>query len=315
MTGLPVPDKLPPLMQRRRDELELILAQLQQHSAQAISAGHGYALDETVRLIESLSSVSRYLDWFAHRLPQLLPDRLLELNELLPEWDEPIHRQLLHIERNRWPGFIRPIVNRLALEIAAAGRPITIVDLGAGSMEIERQVISRLRTQRLAVTFIGIDESASAHQHARDNLANSDTAIEIIQAPLDQALDLARRPADDFRVILCQASASAIAQLPHQSIDLLFHSFMRHHLTTTEQLALDASAAQVARRCLEYDGYHCRAHLIPLSILTWHHPGFLAASLFSHARFPTRPQLRARHNGRVKFFQNSCYLAHHDSRG
>lgn len=274
----------------------------------AEAAGRIYALDETICLMKALRSVGGYVNWLARRMPGLRPDGLLELNELLPEWDEPIHRKLLKVERDRWPRFVRPLVNRITDEISAADRPMVVMDLGAGSMEIERQVICRLlHTKCAGVSFIGLDEAPTAIEHARSNLAGLGAAVELIEADLPEALALCQLPKPGLRVIICQASASSLADITDHSVDLLFHSLMRHHLSSSEQMQLDATASRIAHGVIDYDCYRGGIHLLPLSLLTWQDPAFLAATLFSYVRCPTVRQLKAR-RGTLSIHRNGCYL-------
>lgn len=289
----------------RRHEIQLLREQLQQQlpSANGVAA----ALRGNDELLAAMESPGSYLRWLCSRMPFLERDELLEINEVLPRWDDPIHRQLLRIERDVWPGFIRPLVNAVLDQVRSAGAPLTILDVGAGAMEIERRVVSRLREHRAGapVTLIGLDESPAAIALARENLSSS--GVELIEATLADAL--ASQPTGHIRVVLCNASAGELERLPAHSVDLLLHSFVKHHLTMEQRDWLDATGRRVARHVVEYDGHRNWPSLLTVSALLWNHPAFLSAFVISHARFETRQELLARHrDGQLRFFENGCYL-------
>lgn len=294
----------------RRSELEILSRQLAERRPSTAAAGWEYALRENAELVRALSSMRRYMHWLAHRMPTLQAERLLEVQELLPEWDQTIHRNLLRIERERWPAFIRPLVQRICKHVSSGDRPMTVVDLGAGAMETERQVLRHLikTGHRRPVTFVGIDASADALRQARQNIATLGDQVHLVEAGLEQMIEQISRPSTGLRVIFCRASAGAIGLLAQQSVDVLFHCFFKHHLDRSAREQLDWTSAKAARIVLEYDGYQSMMHLLPVSVLTWNAPAFLAAYVFSHARFQTRRQLRARHPAGLHVYQNGCYL-------
>ncbi len=294
----------------REKQIGLILRQLESARSAAISTRQTYALEQNIRLMESLRSLTGFINWLANDLPRLQGDRLLELNELLPEWDGLIHDQLLGVERHKWPAFIRPMVDALVHEITSARREMVLLDIGSGAMEIERQVITRLLERRKVAptTFIAIDESASAHSRARANLAELAGQVQIKETSLEQVIELAHQPAARFRVLLCRCNASALDALADGSLDLAFHSFMRHHLLPQQRIWLDQACARIAYRVLEYDGYRSTLHLMALALACWRHPAFLSAGIVSCLRFPKREQLLMRDLERLQFFSNGCYL-------
>lgn len=289
-------------------EIQLLRKQLQQQCCAA--NGHVPALESHEELLLALESPGAYLLWLSARMPGLNRDELLEINELLPQWDGPIHRQLLRIERDVWRGFIRPLVNALVAQIRCECEPQVVLDVGAGAMEIERQVIYELlqRPMLAPVTLIGLDESRAAIELARENLASLGDAVEVIESTLAEAV-ASRGGHRQLRVVLCRESAEAMAQLPDKSVDLLLHSFVKHHLTMAQRDWLDTAGKRVARHVLEYDGYRNWASLLSVSALMWNHPAFLSAFIMSHARFETRRELLARHRGAdLRFLNNGCYL-------
>jgi len=62
----------------RRDQIQLVLRQLEHCRVSAAAAGQTYALEETICLMKALRSVAGYINWLTRRLPKLRPDGLLE---------------------------------------------------------------------------------------------------------------------------------------------------------------------------------------------------------------------------------------------
>lgn len=295
----------------RLAELEQLLGQLEAQQRRWAGPDVAYALEENRRMLEAMRSLEGFLAWVACRLPKLIPEKLLEINELVPECDEGIHRKLLKVQRYRWPAYVAPLVGRVRQCVREAGGRAVVVDIGSGAMEIERRILAEMVRSRCggAMTFVGVDASARAQVLARENLREMDGELEILEVGPEQLPGLIGREGAGLRVILCRAEArEALERMEGGQADVVFNSLFRHHLTPESAAELERQSRRAGRRYLEYDGYASTMHLLAVTAMSWQAPAFLAAFVGSQARFPRKAQVRERGAERLSVFSNGCYL-------
>jgi len=211
-----------------------------------------------------------YVLWLLKRATRINPSTLLELSDLpnSEQWGSLMYERLIPVQRKKIPGLIEPIVGNMTEFILKKNSDTVILGLGAGPMEIERQVIGRLKknAHKNKVKFVGCDISSKASEFARKNLFDSldeQYSVEFIKG------DVLSFPQEIFDV----------------KCDLVYHSLFRHHLSDEKKHVLDETVEKLHTHVLEYDGYRSVPNLIPQSIMAWGNPIFLNAAIFSNLRF------------------------------
>ncbi len=300
---------------RRRETIDEVLRELAAFKPDFRPENH-YAVEANREFFEAIKSRSKYFRWLTMRARKLAGDRLLEINDLLPQWDAEMHRELIAMERKKFPGLLKPIVGRLAeLVMSGGSSPFVAANLGCGGMEIERQTIAALRSAsyRGKIVFVGIDQSPIAHAIAKENLRTMDLPVDIQDV---ENLDGARLESfvhsfkDQYAVILCKNDIFKLKKVfDGKTFNVAFHSLFKHHLAAAERSQLDSILADIAHCTLEYDGYKSWPMMIPQSITVWRHPILLNATIFSDLRYATKKELRqvaGRH--RLAFTKIGTYL-------
>ena len=299
----------------REKQITRVLSLLDSLARESVSAARTYAIEENRALFEAMRSPGRFVRWLTGRAIKLAPERLVEINELLPELDQAVHARLIAFERNKRFGLLKPLVQRIRDLIRTADRPLVLADFGSGGMEVERQVIESLAHEKdhPLVTFVGFDASSEAGVLARRNLAaRVPEGISVFQSA-DACARWLKEPAlipgQAVRVAFCRTSILELPQdFAHGTFDVIFHSFFQHHLDARHLRKPEESVA-LGGRVLEYDGFHDWLAMMVVSILGWNDPVFLAAGMVSHRRLATRDQVIARStNSRLHFYPNGCYL-------
>src|SRR3989344_1239439 len=107
-----------------------------------------YSVEQNVAFFRAAKSVPKYLKWLFTSARRLNGDRLLEINDIplknIDKWDNELYRGLVGLARIKRLNFFKPLIFELATLIEAANRPYLMVELGAGAMEIDRQLIELL---------------------------------------------------------------------------------------------------------------------------------------------------------------------------
>lgn len=275
-------------MNRRQETIKQILAQL--HALE----GNEYAVQENIRFFEAARRLPAYFKWLLGHARQIDSSRLLEINELLPQYDITMHTKLIEMERKRFPGLIEPLVERIVQIIVQAKRPIAAMSFGSGGMETERQIIERLQDHHHAypVFFVGVDRSSSAINVAKKNLQEFAEIIE--QHEIDQLdratwMKIRNEQKKPFAVVYCKNDIFALDKVFEQyDFDLSYHSHFEHHLSGEQVLNLARIAIRISRLTLAYDGYRNWPGMIPQTIIGWNNPVFLNAEIFSNLRYPLK---------------------------
>jgi len=294
-------------MSKRDSEIKGILAKL------IVADKNLFAVRENILFFQAVQSVFSYIVWFiSHGLRIHNTEQLLEINELFPEYDDAMHRELVAVERRPLPGLIEPLVSRILAAILEQNKDVRIVSLGTGGGEVERQIITRLREHSFThrVMFLCVDRSAFAHQFATRNLRELEPIVELRTITFANRYEIEQFISNKpFVVIQCQNDIFDLQSVfPCAFFDVGYHSLFKHHLTFMQMGKLDNILKAISQKCFAYDGCRSFLHLIPQTITAWHDPIFLNASVFSNLRYQTRAMLRRMHKGHISFFAAGTYL-------
>ncbi len=279
----------------------------------------GYAVDENLAFFKASQSAPAYISWLLFRAPKIAPERLLELTDFpLPDWVREMHEGLVEIERRKFPGLIKPLVDDI-VEFIHQKNPRLLVNFGCGGMEAERQVLERLKESgyQKRLIFIGVDKSSVVRQIATANLKGFEDVLEIYEVEeltQDFLNNLLDANITKHAIVLCGTDIfEMVKSFNERSFDLIFYSMFRHHLSESQKASLDRVAFRLAKAVIEYDNYKGWWHLILPSIAIWNKPPLLNGAIFSRLKAPRRQELSARmSSASLKFFMKTgTYLLKH----
>jgi len=292
----------------RKKEIKKILQEL---SIFPRNISTDYARYENILFFESLANPFRYFKWLIDATPRIQrTDELFEINELLTQYDEQMHHGLVAVERATFPKLIEPLVHELYLYIKNNNEPVTLLCLGAGGMEVERQIICRLKLEGWngSLLFVCVDRSPKAHSFARKNLAETNVPIvfkkeirnkEIIEMNTDQGIKILQCTNDIFALDKYFASAK---------FDLVYNSFFLHHLSYSQRTSLNKIMQIIAKTTIIYDGYRSSFHLLPQSLVAWNNPILMNASIFSGLRYLSKKEIQSKWNNVHYFSKQGTFL-------
>jgi len=299
-------------MSERTREINDAISKLESFKADPAYAKDAYAIDENIAFLKSIKNIFSYIGWLINRPKAIDPARLLELTDFpVEEWDVKMHRRLIEIERNKHIGVGKPLVDNILAYIAREDRPLTLVNLGAGGMEVDRQVIAALLEKKYPhpLIIIGVDKSPTTHKIAKENLSSLGAGVNIIERDrlARQELDGIKAANKGITVILCKNDIFDLdKEFSVGSFDLIYHSLFKHHLPPDTRPCLDELMKKLSRTAYEYDGFRTWQVIVPQTIVAWNHPYFLGATVFSNIRFDTEPVVKARAGARsLSFHKNT----------
>lgn len=274
-----------------------------------------YAINENIAFFEATKSILKYIWWIVMRAPKINGGRLLEINDLLPKYDLMMHRKLIEMEKRDFPGLIAPLVNRVVEIMTSKNKSKTLVNIGCGGMEAERQVISSLIVKKYneRLVFVGVDRSLTTAQLIKENLKDLFYEVEFYEIDnLDnQKLhEITERQEKQFLIVLCKNDIFQLDKyFPENVFDVAFHVLFKHHLNQEEKNDLDNVLNKISKNIIEYDGYLSWHNMIPQIIAGWSNPIFLNAEIFSHLRFSKKEKLLAlNRNKEILFTKIGYYL-------
>lgn len=288
-----------------------------------------YALDENIKLFEALKTVRGYFKWLRSEMPKIDGKRLLELSDFHlhnGKWERILQAELLEIEKWTTPDLLKHLRKEMLQQISGFSyqdRHLILVSLGSGPMEIELQLINSLRKVKSEqkIIFIGIDNSQESLSAAKSNLSRLN--IEIIQlddmtpAVLDETKS--KFAGHQYGVVLLKGDALALDRyFNKKSIDMIYYSKFKHHLTEEAKAGLDELLPQMTDRVVECDDLNnFFLRIVPLlGTFAWNHPVVFSGGVFSSLRDPTKAYLNTHnvHGWSTKIFVND-YVRVYDSRG
>lgn len=299
----------------RSEKIEILLEKLE-NAKKKDKSNNEYAIVENIIFFNAIKKLSSYIGWLLRRAPQIASEKLLEINDILPEYDSEMHFKLLEVERKKIPGLISPVVSRLEQLIYNNASDMVVMDFGSGGMEIERQIISKIHDKsfKRKLVFIGIDQSLDAQDLAQKNLYG--LGIEIYKHDFldsQKLKDIINNMDKSCAVVLCRNDIFQLNDyFQSKSIDITFHSLFKHHLDEGKKKALDDISVYLSKCAIEYDGYKSWPMVVPQTIVGWNDPVFLNAEIFSNLRFVSKYEIIKKNlKSKVLFFKIGYYLLEH----
>lgn len=274
----------------RNEVIEGALKKLRVFEAQNTDEQRVYAIRENIVFMNAARSLPRYFWWLMTVAPKLDGLQLLELSDFpVEEWGVTMHERLVELQKRKRPGLIAPLVEAISEYIQKESRDLVIADLGAGGMEVDRQVAEWAIKKNCLHTLIIVatDKSRITRRIAAINLKEL-TNVEIIETGEITQTGLDRLRANMQKKILVVMCTNDIFSLdqnfrPHY-FDLVYHSLFRHHLNSSEQEKLARIIQVIGKKRFEFDGYKSWAHGVLQTLFVWTSPVFLNGMIFSMAR-------------------------------
>jgi hypothetical protein len=302
----------------RNEIIDSALKKLRVFEAEDNDERRGYAIRENIVFLEAARSLPRYFWWLLRVAPKLDGSRLLELTDFpVEEWDVAMHERLIEMQKRKRPGLVTPLVSAITEYVQNESRDLIVVNLGAGGMEVDRQVAEwALKANHPhTLTLVAVDKSPTTRRIAYENLKEHANDVEIIETGELTQMELDRIRENTQKRILIVMCANDIFELDQkfepQYFDLVYHSLFRHHLSSVEQEKLDCTIQAIGKRHFEFDGYKSWPVVVPQTIVGWNYLHFLNAELFSNLRFKNKREIMARAHtkGDVGFYNiTGCYL-------
>ncbi|MDP3996641.1 MAG: hypothetical protein Q8P86_03040 [bacterium] len=300
---------------KRQEEIEEIIGNLKELKRDE-DKNKEYAIDANIAFFTALLSYRSFLRWFIFHCSQVDGVKLLELTDFNnASWKAEFYKQMILFEKDRFPYFIRPLVNRLVQFIKSQSRDVVVASFGCGPMEIERQVLKRLESDKFphSVTFVGFDTERVAIDFAKRNLSSLETlhinVDEFVGANNLKGKIQGQKKAK-YSVLLTSVDVFDLpVLLGDYKFDILFHSLFRHHVKHLSH-NLENLTRRISQSSIEYDGYRSFWRILPPSIEFWNSPVFLNSAVFSNLRYDQKSEvmLRKREGFKLSFFPQGTYL-------
>lgn len=285
------------MSQERVNQINQILLDLNAIRNTAGDKDFLYAIDENIIFFKAAKSFLRYVWWAVTRIPKIDPARLLEINDLLPKYDLEMHKQLTIIERKKFPGLIKKIVEEISEFIVSSDSDLILLSIGSGSMELERQVITALIKQECVrkVLFVAVDQSPLAHKTAKENLSPLASHVEFYfseKINQDYVQDVKNKSSKNFSIIQCHNNIYSLGEIFSENyFDVVYSSLFMHHLNQQQAEKIRLIALHIAKNYFEYDGFKQMPQIIPQSFFGWSSPVLLNGAVLSGLRFVEKNKL------------------------
>ncbi len=275
----------------------------------AFYTAHHYAIEQNIAFLEAIRTVPAYIRWLFKVAPRIDGSQIVEPTDFpVEEWDIKMHKQLIQVQRDVHIGLCKPLVDAIVSYILSEKRDLVLADLGAGGMEIERQIITLLQEKNhpYQTIFVGIDRSPTTQKIAIENLQTV-PGLHIYEiAELTPAIiEELKRTEQGTIVVICKNDIFGLAaDFSNTYFDIVYHSLFKHHLTDTQRQELSTVLETISKHIYEYDGYRTWPVVIPQSITGWNHPLFLADTILSFLRYPNKEQIIVG-KGTISFFKKT----------
>lgn len=278
-----------------------------------------YAVNQNIVFFEAIKSVPSYITWCFQHAKSIDAHRLLELMDLpFQKWETMLHDDLVALDARSFPGLLNPIKSELFDFIQARNRPF-LVDFGCGAMEVERQLLAKLRRHGnvAPVTFVGVDQSKVFKKSIEERFSEfRDIAdIHFVDTLTYGKLESFRHnKTNKHQVILAHNDIFALPKMwkPGQ-VDLFFYIRFRHHLNEDQKRLLDGVFQSLRPTSVyEYDDVNSFHFLFVPLLTSWHNPVLFNAAIFSRLRDPSRLELHAREDWTTRFYKEGMYLSSRD---
>jgi len=257
-----------------------------------------YSIKNNITLFKSLYSLNSFWKWYFKKARNIKKNELLELSDFENEqFNYELQKSLIKLERSLVPGYINPIVKKISQYILVTNENILVFDLGAGSMELTRQIIKKLIKNNFkhTITIVGFDKSIISSEIAYENLSSIKQYVEIIKYSYLHEKELFKvlKSEKKISVVICNNDIFNIkTDFKNTKIDLAYHSFFKHHLTVEQKEELDNLLQARISKAFEYDGYHSYTGMLVQALFTWRNPILLANAIFSNIKYYSKYELK-----------------------
>ena len=289
---------------RRRAEIQAILADLE---SLRFDPYYKEAVALNIEFFKAVRFPISYLGWLIFKAPRIRRNRIriTELGDLpFPRWQKLLLETLSGFEaRVTW--MLQPIKRKIIMELGRLKEtqkgPVVVLSLGCGGMELERQIMYELLRTRLnlPVVFIGVDYSTAVPEVMASRFAPL-VSKGLLQVKTISHLDTdvlnklkIQTTSHMFSVVLLNTSAFDLKDLPENSLSLIYHTRLRHHLTLEESRRLDELAIHLAPKVIELDDLFSIPGFILASIFAWRFPVVLNGGILSYLRDFSKKELLA----------------------
>ena len=276
-----------------------------------------YALQENIIFFEKIRNFFSYFKWLFFIAPKIDSSRLWELSDFenSSQWEEALQRELIMMEKKKFPGLITPLRDWM-VKFIISNNPTILMDLGSGGMEIELQIIKELKNKNYSrkLIFVGVDRSNVARKIAIENLSEITSEIEIREIDHMDKNMLQRIKSENRQrhlVIICKNDIFNLQNdFGKDEVSIIFYSKFKHHLEEKVKPSFEKIVADVAPIIVEFDDYHGQPHFISQSMGTWSFPVLMNGAIFSRFRDKTKRQLldKKPKNADLTFFGGGSYL-------
>ncbi len=302
-------------MSTRKQQIERALARLRVFQKDPAYTDKQYAVQANITFLEAARSLLRYLWWLFKVAPKLDGSRLLELTDFpVEEWDVAMHERLIEMQKRKRPGLVTPLVNAITEYTKKESRDLIIANLGAGGMEVDRQVAewALKENSQHTLTIVGVDKSSITRRIADRNLKGLADRVEMVETGELTATKLGEIQKETTKKVLIVMCTNDIFGLDKKFgkdyFDLVYHSLFRHHLTPTQQIDLDRTVGAISKKHFEFDGYKSWPHGLIQSLFAWTSPVFLNGTIISMARYRAKDEI-SREGGDISYYDiTSHYL-------
>jgi hypothetical protein len=275
---------------KRRSKLAEIIFDLEKLQSTA-PTDIRYAIAENIAFFKSTRTFYGFCYWALTRRNKIDAKRLLEIADLpLPRWEKELYNDLSYVERKEFPGLSKPLKKLLIRHITQEKETI-LLDLGCGSMEVERQCIVELSKMKAEYNpiFLGIDAAPQALDAIQSNFASLKGRVDI--AKIESLNDFNPGRVDKPTMFFYCGDALEVAELLGHKYSLIFSSRFKHHLDDTDKRRIDSLSQKLTHYVIEYDDYRTAMSWLPPVITAWYRPVLLGAAIFSQIRQPSKKEL------------------------
>lgn len=256
------------------------------------------AIAENINFFKATYAVHSFYKWLFSTAPAIKAENLKELVEfdaVSPYFNE-LMTALTATEKRIFPGLIRPVVKKITQLIRDKNYSV-IISIGAGAMEVEKQVIKKLVRlgNQEPVIFIGIDKSDISRSLARENLTGSPDTIILERNLLNEAMlkEINRETRSLYTVVLCNNDIFSLDKyFTGTSFDLAYDCFFKHHFKPEEATHIDNMLSRHAKEVIDYDGVRNRFTTYIQPLFVWNNPVMLSGTVFSNLRYKTIKDLK-----------------------
>jgi len=293
----------------RRQIIDESITQLKEFAHDDAYKQYRYAIVENILFLEAAKHIGTYIRWLLTRLKHIQRDDIIELTDLpVPLWDKEMHTYLMALQRNTHIGLGLPLVERVISLIEKKQGTSVILDIGAGGMELDKQICTKLLGKKhlYPVILVGIDASETVRKLANTTMQSvQDVTVHSFERFTKYDLDTIKKDAQGIHVVICGNNIFRLAEeFPKGEIDIIYHSLFKHHISDQKHSQLDTLFRECANTVLEYDGYRFVPSLIPQSVTGWKYPILLSDAVFSWVRYKDKRTLESA-PGLTKFYKST----------